>query len=209
MRITTDSNEILMAALAIAGGEGWHAAIVDEAVAQTGKDPMMGRALFPNGAEDLARYFSFWADQEMLAVLATDDCVQMRMRDKIRHAVWVRLQIIAPYKGAVKAVSHFWLRPDRTVQAGQGVWHSADAIWQWAGDTATDYNRYTKRGLLSGVISATMLYWLKDESEDSHKTAAFLEQKIDAVVSVGQKAGKAISLAQALFAQRPFCKRAS
>jgi ubiquinone biosynthesis protein COQ9 len=32
------------------------------------------------------------------------------------------------------------------------LWDSADSIWRWAGDTATDENHYSKRAILSGVL---------------------------------------------------------
>src|SRR6202007_835718 len=32
------------------------------------------------------------------------------------------------------------------------LWDSADGIWRWAGDTATDENHYSKRAILSGVL---------------------------------------------------------
>jgi ubiquinone biosynthesis protein COQ9 len=37
------------------------------------------------------------------------------------------------------------------------VWESADAIWRWAGDRATDENHYTKRALLAGILASTLL----------------------------------------------------
>ena len=66
-------------------------------------------------------------------------------------------------------------------------------IWTWAGDDATDYNRYTKRGLLSGVIGATMAYWLQQNDDATNaKTFAFLNNRIENVVTIGQNTSKVI-----------------
>ncbi len=83
----------------------------------------------------------------------------------------------------------------RKPAATKMVWYSADKIWEWAGDTATDYNRYTKRGLLSGVITATMLVWVHDKSEGYQKTSDFLDRRIDNVLVVGKLAGKILGKA--------------
>ena len=53
-----------------------------------------------------------------------------------------------------------------------------NALWYAAGDRATDFNYYTKRGLLAGVYLATLLYWLDDDSEGSAATWAFLDKRI-------------------------------
>ena len=50
-------------------------------------------------------------------------------------------------------------------------WRSADLMWRLAGDTATDYNHYTKRLILSGVYGSTLLAWLDDQSEGWTETA--------------------------------------
>jgi ubiquinone biosynthesis protein COQ9 len=41
----------------------------------------------------------------------------------------------------------------------------ADFIWDAAGDTAEDYNRYSKRGLLTAILPPIVLYWLDNPSE--------------------------------------------
>ena len=59
---------------------------------------------------------------------------------------------------------------------------ASDAIWTILGDTSEDYNWYSKRTILSGVYSSTVLYWLGDESEGSENTWAFLDRRIDGVM---------------------------
>ena len=36
------------------------------------------------------------------------------------------------------------------------LWASADGLWRWAGDTATDENHYTKRVLLAEILATTL-----------------------------------------------------
>ena len=53
-----------------------------------------------------------------------------------------------------------------------------------SGDSSDDFNWYTKRATLTGVYSATVLYWLGDESTDSANTWAFLDRRIGDVMQI-------------------------
>ena len=70
------------------------------------------------------------------------------------------------------------------------LYRTVDAIWYAAGDRSTDYNFYTKRLLLAGVVSSTLLCWLNDRSEGHAETWAFLDRRISQVVRVGGRLGK-------------------
>jgi len=54
----------------------------------------------------------------------------------------------------------------------------------WAGDTATDFNFYTKRLLLSGVLGSTTLYWLEDRSPGGVDTHGFLDRRLADVLAL-------------------------
>ena len=53
-----------------------------------------------------------------------------------------------------------------------------------AGDRSTDFNFYTKRGLLAGVYAATTLYWLDDRSPGFEATQAFLDRRLADVMAI-------------------------
>jgi ubiquinone biosynthesis protein COQ9 len=147
--------------------------------------------LFPRGGLDLALYFSDWADAEMLKRMAArKDFGRLRVRDKIAAGVKARLEALEPHREAVAKSLAFMSAPQRGVRLPKMVWATADAIWRAAGDTATDYNHYTKRILLSGVLTSTTLYWLNDASPGHGKTWAFLERRIDNVLKLGALAGR-------------------
>ena len=57
-------------------------------------------------------------------------------------------------------------------------------MWRLAGDTSTDFNFYTKRGLLAKVYMATLTVWLDDESDDLATTQAFLYRRIEDVMKI-------------------------
>jgi ubiquinone biosynthesis protein COQ9 len=55
-------------------------------------------------------------------------------------------------------------------------------MWRLAGDTATDYNHYTKRALLAGIYAATLAVFVDDTSEAKAETRAFLDRRIEGVM---------------------------
>lgn len=182
--------KILKAALEDVPFEGWHWNVIEAAAIKAGYEKVMAQAVFPEKLPDVLRFFSDWADQQMLTQLREMNVEDMRIRDRIRQAVVTRIEILDPYKESVRAASVYWLSPFRKIVAAKIIWATADSIWNWAGDTSTDYNHYTKRGLLSGVLASTTVAWLNDKSENHQETLAFLGRRLDNVLTVGKFVGK-------------------
>jgi ubiquinone biosynthesis protein COQ9 len=170
--------------------DGWRWPAVEEAAAQAGYDRQMAQAVFPGRLPAVIDHFSSWADRRMLEGLANVDIASLRIRDRIRDAVLKRFEILEPHREAVKLALSFRLLPGRTLQAGKAAWRTADAIWNWAGDTATDYNRYTKRGLLCGVLTSAMLAWVQDGGNDPEILRSFLDRRIENVMQLGRLVGR-------------------
>jgi ubiquinone biosynthesis protein COQ9 len=106
----------------------------------------------------------------------------MKIRERIRALVWERLRIQEPAKEAIRRALAILAMPQNLPPPPRLSWRSADVMWRMAGDTATDYNHYTKRAILSAVYGSTLLAWLQDDSEGSADTAAFLDRRIDEVM---------------------------
>ena len=62
------------------------------------------------------------------------------------------------------------------------VYRTVDAMWRAAGDTSTDFNFYTKRGILAGVYGSTAMRWFNDAGEDEKATDEFLAARIENVM---------------------------
>ena len=169
-------------------GWTWEGIMASSAKAGYGTD--MAEAVFPELLGDAVDHFSDWADRKMLDVLRDMDIEDMRIRDRIAAAVMARIEVLVPHKEAVKLALSYWAVPPRGFRASKILWRTSDHIWSWAGDTATDYNHYTKRGLLSGVLSSTVLAWLNDDSSDLSRTQDFLDRRIENVMQFGRVLGK-------------------
>ena len=55
-------------------------------------------------------------------------------------------------------------------------------MWRAVGDTSTDFNFYSKRAILAGVYSSTMMRWFTDQSAGESETHAFLDARIENVM---------------------------
>jgi ubiquinone biosynthesis protein COQ9 len=147
---------VLDAALAIAPERGWGADLATRAGAVVGLTPAETDLLLPHGARDLAALLSRRCDAASLRALANTDPAALKVRERIRAGVIARLDAHRDYMPAARRCMGFLCLPSNLPLASRLLWESADVIWRWAGDTATDENHYSKRAILSGVLTAVL-----------------------------------------------------
>lgn len=176
------SNRLIDAALDHVPFDGWSEVTFKAAMQDTEIDEATARALFPRGPVDLALAFHRRGDEALRDLLRTTDLSEMRIRERITFAVRKRLELIEDHKEAVRRGSTLFALPLYAADGARAVWETCDAIWDGLGDPSDDINWYTKRGTLSGVYSATLLYWLGDQSEGNAATWAFLDRRIENVM---------------------------
>lgn len=163
--------------------DGWSPASFTAAVSDSGVEPAVARALCPRGAVDLALAFHARGDERMIEQLRGEDLSTLKFRDKVMRAVQIRLQVIED-KEAVRRGATLFALPNYAADGVRAVWTTVDRIWTELGDSSDDANWYTKRATLYGVYSATVLYWLGDESPGNERTWMFLERRIDDVMAI-------------------------
>ncbi len=181
---------LMLAALPHVAFDGWTATALGAGAGDAGIDEIDARRLFPGGAAELVRAFADWADGRMAERMAASDLEAMPMHDRIRLAVRVRLEAVAPYREAIRrGLAHFAL-PANAPSGLKTLYRTVDAMWYAAGDRAADFGFYTKRGLLAGVFSTTLVYWLDDASESAEATWEFLDRRIDDVMRIHRLRGR-------------------
>ena len=171
---------ILQAALAHVPFDGWSAATLKAAAADSGVAPALARALFPRGGLDLALDYHRAGDRAMAQALAAEDLSALRFRDRVARAVMLRLGVAD--REPVRRGAALFALPQNAAAGARAVWGTADAIWTALGDTADDINWYSRRASLSAVYGATVLFWLGDESTGHEATRDFLDRRIEAVM---------------------------
>ncbi|MEM6622456.1 MAG: COQ9 family protein [Pseudomonadota bacterium] len=176
-------SRLLEAMLPHVAFDGWSQTSLNEAVAETGVEPGLAKLAFPRGGVDMALAFHRAKDDELLVVLEGSGGVQsMRIRDRITHCVRRRIELVSDDREAVRRGATLFALPIHAPEGARAMWETADKIWTLCGDTSTDYNWYTKRAILSGVYSSTVLFWLGDEDPTGRATWDFLDRRIDDVM---------------------------
>ncbi|MEP3783792.1 COQ9 family protein [Ascidiaceihabitans sp.] len=179
----TTKSQLLDAALMHVAFDGWSEATFQAAVRDADVESAMARAVCPRGAVDLAIAYHNRGDAVMVERLKTEDLSDMKFRDKIAAGVRFRIEAVTD-KEAVRRGTTLFALPTHAADGAKLVWGTADHIWTTLGDTSDDVNWYTKRATLSGVYSATVLYWLGDNSPDNAATWDFLDRRIDDVMQI-------------------------
>ena len=199
--ISTLRDQILLAAIPYVEDHGWTWNIVEKAAAECKAQNEIQSGIFPNGIVDVVAHFSDYADRMMMEKLSKLPTSTLRSKDKVRLAVLTRNEVLENKKEIVKAAMAFWALPSRVIQGQRVLWRTSDRIWNWAGDTATDYNRQTKRALLSSILMGTNMVWIGDESECNIITQAFLDRRLENVMEFGRTIGTIKKIVPNLFRQ--------
>ncbi len=183
-------DKIILQALPDIVFDGWSDAVITKAANDVGVDEDALALAMPHLVIDALDGFADYADRQMLEKLDGVNPDDLRIRDRVRTGIMARFEVLSTHKEAVRAGLNCLAYPSRHVRAGQLLWRTADKIWDWAGDTSRDYNRYTKRGLLSGIIASATWQWLDDDSEAMDATQAFVDRRIENVMQLNMFLGR-------------------
>ena len=143
-------------------------------------------ALFPRGPADLVAGFSRWADRRMLDRVETLPLEPLSVPERIALAIGTRLEIVEPWREAVRRALTVLALPQHAPLAARLVYETVDGVWYAAGDSASDFSFYTKRLTLAAIYGAVVLYWLDDRSEGFADTRAFLDRRLGDAARVGR-----------------------
>ena len=150
-----------------------------------GADVDVARLAFPSGMAQAMDMIDAWiasVDAAMEAEWPAERLATLKIRERIRTLVAFRLEAVEHVDEAVRRAMAVMAMPHNAPRSVKLGWRSADIMWRLAGDTATDYNHYTKRAILAGIYSATLAVFVNDDSEGKQKTHEFLGRRIDGVM---------------------------
>ena len=182
--LTLDEMRIALAPKIAAAAifDGWGDAALVSAAVEAGIDPAVARLAYPGGAMDMIAGWIAWVDARMAEEFDAEVLAQMPIRERIRALVWFRLETVSGLEEALRRALAIEAMPQNLARTAKLGWSSADAMWRLAGDTATDYNHYTKRAILASIYAATLAVFVGDESEGKADTRAFLDRRIEGVM---------------------------
>lgn len=173
--------------------DGWGDEAVASAAFAEGIDPAVAAFAFQGGAIEMIAAWIARIDADMAAALPMDVLATMPVRERIRRLVQFRLDAVTGSKEALRRALAIMALPQNLARATRLGWSSADAMWRLAGDTATDYNHYTKRLTLAGLYAATLAVFANDSSENHAETRAFLDRRIEGVMRFEKAKAKLVT----------------
>lgn len=182
---------VLAAALKDAAFDGFTDSVLAKAGKAAGADPEALSRLFPDGPLSLIEFYSHSVDAEMGKTLAGLDLPARKIRERIKLAILTRLSILKPNKEAARRAAALLSLPMHGALGARLMYTSVDAVWRAVGDTSTDFNFYTKRGILAGVYGSVLVRWFNDTGDDESATGAFLDARIENVMQFEKFKAKA------------------
>ena len=177
-------DQVLLEALAHVPFDGWSKRAMVAAEQSGGLGEGTAYRAFPGGLSDMAAHASDYFDRQMLARLEDLDLENMKVRERVIAGVRARIESCMPHKEAMRRLLGYLALPGNKPQAAKNAWATCNKIWYAAGDNATDFNYYTKRGLLFPVYTTTVMYWLSDDSEGAEATWGYLDRRISDVMKI-------------------------
>jgi ubiquinone biosynthesis protein COQ9 len=176
----TAEQQVLDAALRIAPAEGWTSRLATMAGQACGLSAGETELLLPQGPADLAALLSRRHDARALQRLAGVDPATLKIRERIARGVEARLAAALADEAAARRWTGFLALPPHMPLGARLAWESADVLWRWAGDTATDENHYSKRALLAGILTGALAIRLSSGREAA---LAFTDRRIANVMA--------------------------
>lgn len=172
--------------------DGWGDTARDYAADGAGIDRDVARLAFDGGTVAMIDAWFDQIDRGMAAALPPEVLATMKIRARITALVEARLALLAPDREALRRAVAILALPVNVPRAARLGWRSVDRMWRLAGDTAADYNHYTKRAMLLATYGSTITVFLDDESEGHADTRAFLARRIEDIMRIEKaKAGLA------------------
>jgi ubiquinone biosynthesis protein COQ9 len=181
----TNSDLILKIALDNLGKfNGWNQELLDYANNQAKKYTSIKNFIPISSAKELVKYFLEDNDQKMLAELREKKIEELPIREKIKQALLIRFNL--HQKEIIKYSCKFLIHPNNADLSFSSLAGSCDVIWRFAGDKSTDFNYYSKRLLLAGIYSSSIVYYLSKEDISDSELEDFISNRIENGMSINK-----------------------
>jgi ubiquinone biosynthesis protein COQ9 len=178
-------DELIEALLAQVPFDGWTGKSLRQALIAIGEHPEDGPIYFPGGTGEMIGAFCALADERMEQAALAAGLAALRVPERVKAVMQIRFAQNRPHKEAIRRALAWLALPVNMPLAAKITAATVDAIWHAAGDNSADFAWYTKRGILAGVYSSTLLFWLRDGSDEDADTLAFLDRRLKDVARIG------------------------
>lgn len=157
---------------------GWQSGAITEGLRDIGMAPEDAEWMFPRGAISAIEAWIDLADRRMEAAAATADLAGLRVHERVRLLIKLRLEAAEPHRDALRAALSLLALPWHAPIAARSLARSVNAIWYAAGDKSADFSWYTRRATLAAIYSATLAFWLSGKGDGLEATLDFLDRRL-------------------------------
>ena len=168
----------IRAILPIAARDGWNWGSIRAGLRAVGEDSALAESHFPTGPVGAVLAWIDLLNREMEAAAAAEDVAALRVPQRIRRVIELRLIAMAPHKAALRRALALLALPWNAPQGLRAAAGAVDAMWHAAGDTSADFSWYTRRATLGAIYTTTIAWWLRDEDPSIFGAMAFLDRRL-------------------------------
>jgi ubiquinone biosynthesis protein COQ9 len=163
---------------------GWNQELLDYANAQAKKTSSIKEFIPISSVKELVTYFLSDNDHKMLTELKKRKTEELPIREKIKQALLIRFKLHD--KEIIKYSCKFLIHPNNADLSFSALANSCDVIWRFAGDKSTDFNFYSKRLLLAGIYSSSIVFYLSKDDIRNDQLEEFIANRIENVMSINK-----------------------
>jgi len=160
----------------------WSGKLIAQAESNCGLNSGYHHIIFPDGKTQMLQEFESWQDDLMQEALAKTKRPK-KIREQIALALETRLMDIISKTVALNISSAFMM-PQNILAGNESACRTCDLIWKYAGDKSTDFNYYTKRGLLLPVYLSAKAFYFADNSKNHQDTKDFIKNSLDNIINI-------------------------
>ena len=166
--------------------DGWSKEVILTSLKKSKLKKIDFNLFFPNGIVDVIIHFIEMSDRKMIEKFLSQKSSPKRTPDKIKSLIMSRFDYLLPYKEAVRHSVAILALPKNAHLAANSLYKTVDEIWRAAGDKATDFSFYTKRGTLAGVYSSILIFWIGNNDKTIDSIENFLDRQLKQIAMFGK-----------------------
>ena len=160
----------------------WSDELIYKAEANCGFTTGYHHIIFADGKTQMLQEFESWQDEMLLHKLKKIEKPK-KIREQIALALEIRIMEVVSKIVALNN-SAFFMIPTNILAGSESACHTCDLIWKYAGDKSTDFNYYTKRGLLLPVYLSARAFYFADDSKNHQATREFIKNALDNIINI-------------------------
>jgi len=182
-KLNDDRKFILHESLKLINNNGWNDNLFELISKQNNIDFDIITSLFPDGYKDLLKYYFDELNHNLTISSQKFDFTKIKTHKKVRELIYLRLLEYKKEKDSIRRAYFTLLLPTNSKIFSIIMFRIVDQIWFLAGDKSTDFNYYSKRGILFAIYYSSVMFLINNDF-DIKKTLNFLDAKLQKVSKI-------------------------